>query len=155
MTSSAKFAVPFRIALQTSFLLNGALAVIYFGVFYWLWLYEIPLLLRLAVFAAVVTALVIHLRRYLFRTCKRAVKGLVWKTGGEWLLETNSGETVAAKLLGSSFVSPWLIVLNFKPEQGGRMWPVVIMQDHVDSTSFRRLSAKLRMYGSEALNKAG
>lgn len=150
MTSSAKFAVPFRITLQTSFLLNGALVVMYLGAFYWLWAFELPLLPTLVVNVAMAAGFVMHLRRYLFLTCKRAVINLVWKECGEWLLETSKGETVAAKLLGSSFVSPCLIVLNFKARQGGRKWPVVIMPDNVDSTTFRRLSAKLKMRGCES-----
>ncbi len=149
MTSSAKFAVPFRVTLQTSFLLNGALAVMYLGAFYWLWVFELPLLSTLAVNVAMAIGLVIHLRRYLLRTCKRAVTNLVWQESREWLLETSKGETVAAKLLGSSFVSPWLIVLNFEPHWGGRKWPVIILPDSTDSATFRRLSIKLKMYGCE------
>lgn len=152
MASSAKFAVPFRVAIQTSFLLNGALGLAYLGAFFWIGVFDIPYLIKLVIVTCILAGLVVHVRRHLFRTCKRAVVNLVWKAQGEWLLETSAGEIVTAKLLGSSFVTPWLIILNFKPKQGGRMWPVVIMPDNVDSTSFRRLSAKLKMYAGKEVS---
>ena len=148
MTSSKKFAVPFRVSIKPSILLNGAFIVMSLGGLAWLWAYDIPVVFKWLVSGVISVAMVIHLRRYLFRTCKRAVSRLVWRAQGEWLLETVRGDTVTARLLGSSFVSPWLIVLNFRPHRGGRMWPVVIVPDSVDSTSFRRLSAKLKMYAA-------
>lgn len=150
MTSSEKFAVPFRITLKTSFILNGALLLMYLGAFYWLWAFDLSLLIKLVLLAALMVGFINHSRRYLLKTGKRAVSTLIWQERDQWQLETVRGETVNAKLLGSSFVNPRLIVLNFKPEAGGRMWPVVIMPDSVDSTTFRRLSVKLRLHGGEA-----
>jgi len=150
MTSSAKFAVPFRINLKTSFILSGALLFMYLGAFYWLCAFDLNLLIKLFVVTGLIVGFINHTRQYLFKTSKRAIINLIWHDQNQWQLDTASGERVKAKLLGSSFVNPWLIVLNFKPEQGGRMLPVVIMSDGVDSTTFRRLSAKLRMYGAEA-----
>ncbi len=151
MTSSAKFAVPFRISLKTSFILNGALLFMYLGAFYWLWRFDLNLLAKLIVVAALIAGFINHTRQYLLKTSKRAVTNLIWQEQNQWQLNTSTGETIMAKLVGSSFVNPWLIVLNFKPEQGGRMLPVVIMPDGVDSTTFRRLSAKLRQHGGRAL----
>ena len=127
MTSSAKFAVPFRINLKTSFILNGALLFMYLGAFYWLWAFDLNMLLKLALMAGLVVSAVSHSRQYLFKNSKRAVTRLIWQEQDQWQLDTATGETINARLLGSSYVNPWLIVLNFKPEQGGRMLPVVIM----------------------------
>jgi len=155
MTSSAKFAVPFRIILKTSFILNCALLFMYFGAFYWLWAFDLNLLVKLVFLAALIVAFINHTRQYLFKNSKRAVIKLVWLDQNQWHLNTATGETIKAELLGSSFVNPCLIVLNFKPEQGGRMLPVVIMPDCVDSTTFRRLSVKLRLYGGEVVGDVG
>jgi len=149
MTSSAKFAVPFRIILKTSFILNGTLLFMYFGAFYWLWAFDLSIAIKLAVMAVLIASAIIHSRQYLFKNSKCTVTKLIWQDQNLWQLDTATGQSIKAKLLGSSFVNPWLIVLNFKPEQGGRMLPVVIMSDGVDSTTFRRLCAKLRMYGAE------
>jgi len=155
MTSSAKFAVPFRINLKTSFILNSTLLFMYLGAFYWLWAFDLNLFIKLALMSALIVSAVIHSRQYLFKNSKRAVTNLVWQEQNQWLVDTASGETINAELLGSSFVNPWLIVLNFKPEQGRRMLPVVIMPDGVDSTTFRRLSVKLRFYGREVVGEVG
>lgn len=149
MTSSAKFAVPFRVSLQTSLLLNGLLAIMYLGAMYWIWTLELALWLVLSMQCVVAAGFVAHLRQYLFRNSNKAVKEMVWLDGKDWQLENSNGQLQQVSLLGNSVVSPWLIVLNFQPEQGGRKWPVVLMPDSVDSTTFRRLSAKLRMYGLE------
>ena len=155
MTSSAKFAVPFRISLKTSFILNGALLLMHLGALYWLWSFELNLFIKLALVAIVIVSVITHSRQYLFKNSKRAVTNLVWQDQNQWQLDTATGEAVTAKLLGSSFVKPWLIVLNFMPEHGGRMLPVVIMPDSVDSTTFRRLSARLRIYGGEVVGDVG
>jgi len=123
--------------------------VMYLGAFYWLWITTLPIWLDLPIEAAVLIGFIFHLRVYLFRNCAKAVTSMVWIEGNEWLLENCKGEEHPVTLLGNSVVSPWLIVLNFKPEKGGRKWPVVIMPDSVDSTTFRRLSAKLRMHSVE------
>jgi toxin CptA len=154
MTSSEKFAVPFRINLKTSFILNGALLLMYLGAAYWLWVFDLNLAIKLALLAALMVGFIYHTRRYLLKTGKRSVANLVWLEQDHWQLETTRGETVDANLLGSSFVNPWLVVLNFKPETGGRMWPVVILPDSVDSTTFRRLSVKLRLFGGDAMSDA-
>jgi toxin CptA len=151
MTSSAKFAVPFRIKLKTSFILNGALLFMYLGAFYWLLSFDLNLLIKLLLMIALAFGLFIHSRQYLFRYGRRAVTNLVWQAQDQWQLDTANGETIKARLLGSSYVNPWLIILNFRPEQGGRVLPVVIMPDSVDSTTFRRLSVKLRLYSGDAL----
>ncbi len=155
MTSSAKFAVPFRVTLKTSFLLNSALLFMYLGAFYWLWVFDINLLLKLIVLAALIVGFIHHARQYLFKNSRWAVTQLVWQDKNQWQLNMATGENVKAELLGSSFINPWLIILNFRPEQGGRMQPVVIMTDSVDSTTFRRLSVKLRLYGAEAVGEVG
>lgn len=153
MASSAKFAVPFRIKLKTSFILNGALLFMYFGAFFWLWVFDLSLLIKLIATAALIIGFTNHVRHHLLRNNRRSVQNLVWQDQDQWQLETSSGKLINAKLLGSSYVNPWLIVLNFRPESG-RMLPIVIMPDSVDSTTFRRLSVKLRQHGSSVASQA-
>ena len=154
MTSSSKYAVPFRINLKTSFILNGALLFMYLGAFYWLFVFDLNLLVKAGLTAALLGGLIIHSRQYLFKNSKRAVTNMVWLEQNLWQLDTAVGESIDARLLGSSFMHPWLIILNFKPEHGGRMLPVVVMPDSVDSTTFRRLCAKLKLYGGGMTGEA-
>lgn len=142
--SSAKFAIPFRVTLKHSFLLIAALFFMHGGALFWLFSFSLPLWLKFVVAAVVVASLLLQLRRYLLLKGNYAVIGLIWDGGEEWQLQCASGETIHAHLLGSSFVNPWLIALNFKVESRRRMLPVIIMTDTIDSTSFRRLTSKLR-----------
>lgn len=152
MTSSEKFVVPFRITLNTSFILNGALLLMYLGAAYWLWAFDLHVVFKLVLLAALLVGLINHSRQYLFRSARRAVTELVWWDEDQWQLQTAAGESLDVRLLGTSYVNPWLIVLNFKPVEGGRPWSVVILPDSVDSTTFRRLSVKLKLLGSEAVS---
>ena len=112
-------------------------------------LLELPLWLALISQSVVAAGFIMHLRQYLFRNSQKAVKEMLWLEGMDWQLENSRGQLQRVKLLANSVVSPWLIVLNFQAEQGRRKWPVVLMPDSVDSTTYRRLSAKLRMCGMD------
>ncbi len=142
--SSARFAVPFRVTLKPSLLLLATLLFMHGGALIWLITFVLPLWLKLVVAAVISASLVLQLRRHLLHKGDRVVIGLLWDGGDAWQLQRAEGEPLSAQLLGSSFVNPWLIVLNFKIESSRRMLPVVIMTGAIDSTSFRRLTSKLR-----------
>ncbi len=142
--SSARFAVPFRVTLKPSLLLLAMLLFMHGGALIWLITFVLPLWLKLVVAVVISASLALQLRRYLLFKGSRAVTGLIWDGGDEWQLQRAEGEALNAQLLGSSFVNPFLIVLNFKIESSRRMLPLVIMTDSIDSTSFRRLTSKLR-----------
>jgi toxin CptA len=148
--SSARFAVPFRVVLKGSFLLAAALLFIHGGALYWLFLFAVPLWVKLITAITIIASLLLQLRCHLLQKGSRAVTGLLWDGGEEWQLQMAQGEAINGRLLGSSFVSPWLIVLNFKIESNRRMLPVIVMTDTIDSTSFRRLTSKLRRVSSKA-----
>ncbi len=149
MKSSAKFVVPFRVSLQTSFLLNCSLFVIYIGAFVWLWFFELPMWLSLPIKLAVVIGFIFHLRTYLFRNSAKAITEMIWFEADDWQLLDAYRQQHQVKLLGNSLISPWLLVLNFRAESDGKKWSVVLMPDSVDSTTFRRLNAKLRLFSLE------
>lgn len=142
--SSARFAVPFRVVLKRSFLLAAAQLFIHGGALFWLFSFALPLWLKLVVAAVIIASLMLQLRTHLLLKGRRAVTALLWEGGDEWQLQSAQGETLHATLLGSSFVNVGLIVLNFRIESSRRMLPVIIMTDTIDSTSFRRLTSKLR-----------
>lgn len=57
---------------------------------------------------------------------------------------TRSGAVREAQLLGSSFVAPWLTVLNLKTADSPLARHVVIVPDAVDSEIFRQLRVRLK-----------
>jgi len=142
--SSTRFAIPFRGALKGSLLLAIALIFIHGGALFWLFSFVLPLWVKFVVAPVIIGSALQQLRCHLLQKGKRAVTGLEWDGGDEWQLQMAQGQSISARLLGSSFVSPWLIVLNFKTATSRRLLPVIIMADTIDSTSFRRLTSKLR-----------
>lgn len=142
--SSKRFATPFRVVLQRSILLSVLLLLMHGGALYWLSLFALPLWLKLIFSVCVIVSVVVQLRTHLLQKGRRAVTGLQWDGGEEWQLQIGSGEILTARLLGSSFVSSWLIVLNFRIVSGRGSVPVMLMPDSIDAASFRRLTAKLR-----------
>ena len=65
---------------------------------------------------------------------------------GEWTLFDRSGCAVPARLLGSSYVSPRLMVLNFS--LGGlRRRVTILLPDSADPDRLRRLRVRLRLEG--------
>lgn len=143
--SSARFAIPFRVVLRRSFLLVSALLFMHGGALLWLFSFALPLWFKLTAAAVTAISLLLQLRLHLLQKGRGAVIALEWDGGEEWRLQLAEGGYITARLLGSSFVTAWLIVLNFKPEAGcRRMLPVIIMTDTIDTSSFRRLTSKLR-----------
>lgn len=58
--------------------------------------------------------------------------------------QTRNGRWHACRLLGTSFVSPGLTILNLNPEDARLMRSVVIVPDNVQSEDFRQLRIWLR-----------
>lgn len=152
MTSSVRSAAPFRITPQTSFILNAALLFMYMGAFYWLFVFDIDLSIKLILMVTLFASLYVHSRQYLFKNNRWAILNMVWLEESQWQLDLASGKTIKARLLGNSVVMPGLIILNFKYAQRRRIISVVIMPDSVDTTTFRRLSVKLRLYNDANTN---
>lgn len=72
-----------------------------------------------------------------------ALVHLIWHADSErWTLETGSGAQTGAELLGSSVVQPWLLVLNFR-RQDGRRRTRIVFGDELDDEQLRRLRARL------------
>lgn len=69
---------------------------------------------------------------------------LIWQESG-WLIR-EAGQECPAELLPSSFVTPWLAILNFRTTRG-RTLSVPLLMDCVDGDSFRRLRVRLRVEG--------
>ena len=66
--------------------------------------------------------------------------------GRPWVLHMQGGRTVTGRLLGSSFVHPRLLVLNFRT---GRFFgrSLVLTEDAADADLLRRLRVRLMCGG--------
>ncbi len=72
---------------------------------------------------------------------------LVWKADGDWVIETVEGKSFDAQLQPSSYVHPWLVVLNFRLEKSRRLRSIVIFPDTLDVGVFRELRVRLGIEG--------
>ena len=77
---------------------------------------------------------------------------LTWKEGGEWVLELNDGTQYETYILPSSYVSPWLVVLNFSQVENQRGRSVTFFRDALDQESFRRLRVRMGLEGKNTDN---
>jgi toxin CptA len=115
-----------------------------------LWPLTLPLVVKLAATAAMGLSLAIYLRHYALRNSPGSITSLALAADMTCTLETRRGQRLTCTLLGSSFVAPYLTVLELKPLETTRWWhrlhahSVVILPDTVDSEEFRRLRVLLR-----------
>lgn len=142
--SSPRFAVPFRLRLRGSFLLGGLCLVGYGAALVWLFSFAIPFWIKLLILPLVLVSFVTACRRHVLFNAPEAISELSWAGGADWLLYEVSGQALDARLLGSSFAHPWLVVMNFRVEGERRIRSVVMFPDSCDTTSYRRLLTKMR-----------
>src|SRR5579859_6990758 len=72
----------------------------------------------------------------------RALVRLIWHVEGGWTLQDGAGGRYDASLDGGSLAQPWLLVLNFRLQSGGRRTRV-LLGDELGSELLRRLRARL------------
>lgn len=83
------------------------------------------------------------LRRHpVFGFGPRALTRLLWQPGRGWQLGDARGHEQPAQLLGDSYVTPRLIVLNFRGADGRRRTRA-LLGDELSEDALRRLRARL------------
>jgi toxin CptA len=108
------------------------------------WLVPLPLWLAAMLMPLVVASAGYHLGRDGLRSLPAALVALRLHADRRCEFQTRSGAWQEAELLGSSFVSPFLTVLNLQP--AGRRFArhLVILPDALASEDFRRLRVWLK-----------
>lgn len=100
--------------------------------------------LQLTLLMIVAASLAYHWLRDVSQRLPASVNGLHLATDGTFSVRLRQGDWVSAEVLGTSFVKPWLTVLNLKLEGRRFMLPVVLLPDALNHDDFRRLRAWLR-----------
>lgn len=78
------------------------------------------------------------------RRLPRSCRSMHMNSRGEWRLELNDGSLQDAVILPSSFVAPYLTVMNCSLTGRWLQYPIVILPDALDTASFRQLRVWLR-----------
>lgn len=85
-----------------------------------------------------------HLRRVCFLAATGSICKLRLDPECSCSYQTRNGTWQDARLLGSSMVTPWLSVLNIRPEKSWLARHIVIFPDSADAESLRKLRVLLR-----------
>ena len=110
---------------------------------------------RLLLAVAIAASLVDTLRTHAWRVSPRAVVAADVLPGRPWVLHRHNGTEVPARLLGSSFVHPRLLVLNFRSGRFMRC-NLVLAEDAADADLLRQLRVRLMAGdGGEGAENAG
>lgn len=133
-----------RIPIGPSTRLAALLCAVHFAAAGAVWAAPLPLWLQAAASLAVAASLVFAIAQGAALHAAGAAVALEIGDGDEIALHTRRGERLECRVLGSSFVSAHLTVLNLKPLAGGRAHHVVLMADSMDEQELRRLRVWLR-----------
>ena len=120
LVSSVQYARPLLIVrLKPSRRLAVVLSFSHFIAIGLLWPLTLPIMMKLAGSAMLAASLALYIRYYALLTSPQSVRGLKLTLDSTdaltCTLETQRGDRVPCALLGSSFVAPYLTVLELKP----------------------------------------
>lgn len=101
-----------------------------------------------AAFGVCLSLIIQHVSR---RDLAARVDAIVLRSNGQWRVVSRRGEILKARLSGTTFVSPWLVILTLKPH-GQRSAHIVLGRDNTMPDSFRRLRVRLRVPMGSALS---
>lgn len=99
---------------------------------------------KMIIVVVLVISLIHYLRQDALLTANNAVVALELSDEMQCMLITYSGKSIACAVLGSTFVAPYLVILNLKPVEKFFMCSVVILSDSIDAEEFRQLRVWLR-----------
>ena len=133
-----------RVSVSPSVRLATAVCVVHFAAAVLLWLLPLPVQGKSVITLVIAVSLVFFLARDAVLHAKNAIIALEFGEDDTVSYQTRSGEWVDCELLGSSYVSPRLTIVNLQPH--GRRWVrrVILVPDNVDARDFRRLRMWLR-----------
>lgn len=146
--SSAKFAQPLRLKPKPSRILMALLVAGHLGAMAVLVPLDLSLPIKIVIGVMLLVSLVVAWRKQPGQVAEGGVQTLTWQTDSEWLLETLDGEQFKATLHESTYVHPWLVVLNFRAENKPSLLSFTLAPDALDAEIFRDLRVRLKMAGN-------
>lgn len=108
------------------------------------WQVPLALVAKIGVAALLASSLALSLRQHVWRAGKRSVRAIRLTGECDLSLQGQDGAWLEAAILPSSFISPYLTVLNLQLEGERRARHVIILPDAMDSEQFRQLRVWLR-----------
>lgn len=139
------------IRLKSSKRLALTLTLAHFTAIGLMWPLDLHILVRLLGILLLAASLAFYVKRYAWLASPGSVIGLELLDDMTCVVKTRQGKSIACALLGSSFVAPYLTVLEFKPLEPLPLWQslfashsIVILPDGINAEDFRKLRVLLR-----------
>lgn len=118
--------------------------VVSFGVF--------GLIIKLTLVVILIISTAYYYRLHLGQNLKKSITSIQQDSSKNWFITTyNTGDEATLKvviLLASSFISKYLIVLNYR-EENGSQYSIIITKDSVSTNDFRYLRVRLKLTNVE------
>lgn len=135
---------PIELDLKSSCWLAGIFAGAVLGACLVLAYVPLDYRIKLPLAAAVIIAGIYHTLRDALLVMPKSIVRLTLSSKGKFHMVSRNGVETAVSILPSSFVMPYLTVLNFKTGKRFTGRSIVITPDRVDEEAFRRLRVWLR-----------
>jgi len=132
------------IHLQPSYRLVTILSLAHLITAGFLWPLALPLEVKVIIVVLLIISLLYYLRKDALLSANDAVIALQLKEDMCCIVTTRSGQSITCSILGSTFVAPYLTVMNLQPAGKFFMRSVVILPDSIKVHEFRRLRVWLR-----------
>ena len=140
-----------RIPVGPSALIAVAVCIVHVGAGAVPWLVPIPVVGKALFTLVIALSLVYFMARDAALHAPRSIVALELGEQGEIACQTRNGAWLDCELLGSSYVSPGMTVVNLRPRGWNGYRRVILVPDNVDPDDFRRVRAWLR-WRSAAVN---
>lgn len=141
--SSSRFGETVDIHIGRSKMLGGALIVVHAGAVVLLGVTTLPFWAQLLIAASVLVSVWHAFSRYVILRGADAITGLHCDGTNQWRVRFRAGHSAPATILPSSYVHPWLVVLNLRINKRGRCRSSILLRDNIDAQAFRRLRVRL------------
>lgn len=136
--------VKLRIAIGPSRLLAAVLGIAHIAALLVTVVIALPTWVKFLIAMVLVTSGTWSILRLALQRGSSAIVELEAGEGGRISCRTRDGRSREGQVLTSSFVSPWLTVLNLHLGGTARAKHVLILPDNVEEDAFRRLRVLLR-----------
>jgi toxin CptA len=141
---SRTFARMLRLALKPSYQLSAWLSLSHLAAALCVLMVPMPLWLRTVLALALLSNLIYALGDQAWRRWPSSIVGLQFERDGLVIVQSRNGTVVEARVLGSSFVAPYLTIVFLKRERRWLSSAVVILPDAIEPDLFRQLRVWLK-----------
>ena len=139
-----------RIQVASSALIATAICAVHLAAGSVLWLVPIPVLGKVVMTFIIAISLIYFMARDAALHAAHSIVALELREDGEIACQVRSGEWIECELLGATYVSPHMTVVNLRPQGLMQMRRVILVPDNIDPRDFRRLRIWLRWKSGES-----